>query len=39
MNKILGKDIKVDINKVRPNSWNPKEGIDESTENKKQRVS
>lgn len=35
MNKIIGKDIIVDINKVQPNTWNPKEGIDESTENKK----
>jgi len=35
MNKILGKDLIVDINKVKPNTWNPKEGIDESTENKK----
>lgn len=35
MNKILGKDIIVDINKIQPNSWNPKESIDESGENKK----
>lgn len=35
MNNIIGKDLIVDINKVRPNTWNPKEGIEESTENKK----
>lgn len=35
MNKIIGKDLIVDINKVKPNTWNPKEGIEESTENKK----
>lgn len=35
MNKIIGKDLIVDINKVKPNTWNPKESIEESTENKK----
>lgn len=33
--KIIGKDLIVDINKVKPNTWNPKEGIEESTDNKK----
>ena len=35
MNNIIGKDLIVNINKVIPNTWNPKEGIEESTENKK----
>ena len=35
MNNIVGKDLIVDINKVKPNTWNPKESIEENTENKK----
>lgn len=34
MNNIKGEDLIVDINKVQPNSWNPKESIDKSAENK-----
>jgi len=34
MSKIIGKDLIVDINKVKPNTWNPKENIEESSENK-----
>lgn len=32
--KIIGQDKIVDIQKVIPNTWNPKESIEESTENK-----
>jgi ParB-like chromosome segregation protein Spo0J len=35
MNKIIGKDLTIDIGKVKPNTWNPKESIEESMENKK----
>lgn len=34
MNKIIGKDEVVDISKVKPNTWNPKESIEESSENR-----
>ena len=34
-NNIKGKDEIVDIGKVLPNTWNPKESIEESEENKK----
>ena len=34
MNKIIGKDEVVDISKVKPNTWNPKESIEENNENK-----
>lgn len=35
MDDIKGKDLIVEIDKVVPNSWNPKESIEESKENKK----
>lgn len=34
MNKIVGKDKIVDIDLIIPNTWNPKEPIEESEENK-----
>lgn len=34
-NKFKGEFRKVDINKVKPNDWNPKESIDENEENKR----
>jgi ParB-like chromosome segregation protein Spo0J len=34
MQKIIGTDLIVDINAVRPNTWNPKESIEDNTENK-----
>lgn len=33
-NRILGKDMVVDIGRVYPNDWNPKDNIEESTDNK-----
>jgi len=35
MAKIIGEDLIVKIEKVIPNTWNPKESIEESEENKK----
>jgi len=34
MNKIVGEDKIVNIDLIIPNTWNPKESIEESTENK-----
>lgn len=36
MNKFKGVFKKVDINKIYPNDWNPKDNIEENKENKKQ---
>lgn len=33
--EIKGKDVIVDINRVKPNTWNPKESVKDSKENQK----